>query len=229
MKLPSSSWVIIRWAVVSALFAVTVAIAVDQVKTRDEAAIVAEAAVSASKEEQRKVNTENGKLRLQLNEALGKLGQLGVAAKNLDEAREMQIDALVAQNTALKNYAVAEETSPPERAVARPYAFAPPAPIPIEIPGEAAPAPWYPLATSVVTKRIKDDAVLKWKDNYAMVNHEIERQSKGYNELLAYYKTANPVVKDLLAKAAAKWENNYAQTAYEVERQLEAKRKLDGR
>ena len=62
-----------------------------------------------------------------------------------------------------------------------------------------------------------------------MVNYEIERQSKGYNELLAYYKTANPVVKDLLAKAAAQWKNDYSQTAYEVGRQLEEKRKLDSR
>ena len=227
--MPISSWAFIRWAVVSVLFAGTVAIAVDLVKTRDEAVVVLEAAARASKEEERKANAEIGKLRMRLDDALGKLGQLAVAAKNLDEAREKQIDALVAQNVVLNNHVVTEETSPPQRAAARPYAFAPPAPIPIEIPGEAAPAPWYPLATSVVTKRIKDDAVLKWKDNYAMVNHEIERQSKGYNELLAYYKTANPVVKDLLAKAAAKWENNYAQTAYEVERQLEAKRKLDGR
>lgn len=229
MKLPVSSRIIIRWAVVSALFAGTVAIAVDQVKTRDEAVVVLEAAASASKEEQRKVNTEIGKLRVQLAEALEKLGQLAVAAKNLDEAREKQIDALEAQNAALNNHVATEETSPPQRAVVRPYALAPPPPIPIEVPGEGPPPPWYPLATSVVTKRIKDDAVLKWKDDYSMVNYEIERQSKGYNELLAYYKTANPVVKDLLAKAAAQWKNDYSQTAYEVGRQLEEKRKLDGR
>jgi TRAP-type mannitol/chloroaromatic compound transport system substrate-binding protein len=228
MKSLINPWIIIRWAFVAALFAGTLAISVDVVKTRDEAIAVLESAVSTSKDEQRKSSEELGKVRVKLATALADLKQLDVLTKDLNETREI-IDKLAAHNPVFNNYVETEGAVTPQRAVVRPYALAPPPPIPIEVPGEAPPPPWYPLAPSVVTKRIKDDAIREWKDNYTMVNHEIKRQSEAYNELLAYYKTANPVVKELLAKAAASSGNNYTQVAYEVKRQLEAKKELDGR
>lgn len=237
MKLPISSWVIIRWAVVSVLFAGTVAIAVDQVKTRDEAVIVLESAAKASKEELRKANEESWKLRIQLDDALGKLRQLADAAKNLDEAREKQIDALAAQNKALKNHAVTEETSSPQRAVAMPYAFATPA----AIPGESAPASVYPstapaespfwrsYAGTQILQEIKASANKQWGTNYRMVEFEVKRQKEAYEQFLNYNNSHNKVTKTIVANAVQQWGNDYRMTVYEIKRQLEAKHRIDGR
>lgn len=98
------------------------------------------------------------------------------------------------------------------------------------MPAAAPPLKWWnPPIQYVAAKDIKAAAVSKWKDNYSMVDHEIQRQTEALTKLTQINRTATKPIKDIIAKAVDKWGTNYNMVVFEVERQTEALRRLQTR
>lgn len=78
---------------------------------------------------------------------------------------------------------------------------------------------------------IRKAAVEKWGQNYAMVEHEIERQTAAHQALNGYEnkRWSSPVIRRALNSAGQKWATNFSMVLYEIERQLEAKDRLDSK
>ena len=63
----------------------------------------------------------------------------------------------------------------------------------------------------------KIDALVKWGDDYKMVNYEIEKQTEAYNWIIKQTKYPN-----IIERAEKGWGNDYAMVKYEYERQVSA-------
>lgn len=222
MKTESSNlWPLIRWMTAAVLFALTIGIAVDQVNTKDRdlkalqtkfdvmskdlyATRIRLDKAQKEKSELLQTSMAQAESTLDLIEAHQRVQ---AAQKLVDETRakrEQSESALAAVSTRQQPVTTRSATVP------------------------VIPA-WYPPASSVVTKAIRDNALAEYKDNFASANYEIERQTEAYEKILRYYKTADPGIKALINKAALEYGSNYSSFAYEVERQLEASQKLKAR
>lgn len=222
---PLSCWSIIRWASVCLIYAGTIAIAVDQVKTKDGELMVAEGKLA-------KQRVALGRL---ANDAVD-LGKdvAGIAAAHQQSQEQLVaiqsqmrlLEAMRKTDVAVKNHWESQAV-PAVAPVARPHY----PPVTTSPAVAALPAPvvaeWTPPAPSVLARHIREKAISEWKDDYQMVNHVIETQGKGYQEVLGYYKTGNRSIKDVLNKAAREWPGDYTMMAHTIKSQLEAKAKFD--
>ena len=86
-------------------------------------------------------------------------------------------------------------------------------------------AAWEPPQMSEQTELIKDGAADKWRDNYAMREYEIGKQTAALTKLRELNRLAENG--PLLAAAAEKWPDNYAMMLYEIGKQVAAKSKIE--
>jgi hypothetical protein len=233
MKNPKlmNPWPIIRWAVVTLLFAGTALIAMDQIKTRDAALCVA--------------NTKNDFLKNELLKASQRAAEIAKgAAKTEEKIRkaladyEVQMQAVEAkqrQQEARQTMMAAQVEIPqPAPSFSRlQQVAAPPQVLAASahqaVGGDVSIPVWLPGAPSVINKGIKDRANNRWQTDYSMVNYQIDQDTQNYEKVVRYYKTSIPVVKQILNKAAQRWGTDYGMIIYELENQIEAKQKLDRR
>lgn len=225
-------WAIIRWAVVALLFAGTVTIAVDQMKTKDRALAAAKREIGLLEVDARKANVSREKVGKQAAE----IEQLEQQITTLEAGK--QFDAKLLHNMALRAVVaekkltdfLAAPASATASTVSTTYAgYAAPAPAaPRMMDAPVIPA-WAPPAPSMVTKTIRERAVAEYKDNFSGLNYEIERQTEAFEKIVRYYKTADPFIKSAINKAALEYGFNYSSFAYDVERQIEARQKFQSR
>ena len=221
-------WLIIRWAFVVALFAGTVAVAVDQVRTKDKAIAEARAEIARHKaafenltNEARELGKEAAEYAVSLQQIEGQLDAIKTQVQ-YNQALKKTEDTAAA---VLRTQAVLTQAQP-GRVQAIPAAGKYVAPQSAR--GPVIPQ-WYPPAPSVVAKTIRDNAIAEHKDDYSALNYEITRQTEGYEKLLRYYKTADPFIKGVINKAALDYGSKYSMIAYEVDREIEARKKFQAR
>lgn len=210
MKLPENPWVLVRWSVAAAIYAFSLAIAMDQISIRNNAVKLAEAKVTSLTDELRETTAEK-------NKYLADRNKWKSDATSLAESSKAYMDAVQTREASERNVTV---SSTPEAAPAHAAARAPELP---RIPT------WVPPAPSVVTKSIRDHAAAEHPDDYSMANYEIERQTKAYEKLLRYYQTADPVIKTMISEAAIEHGADYSQLVYSIDRKIEAQRKFNQR
>ncbi|MFD0893713.1 hypothetical protein KBB96_08950 [Luteolibacter ambystomatis] len=104
-----------------------------------------------------------------------------------------------------------------------------PAPVPQPAPARVPIKWWVPENPTTAANQAKAAAMAKWKDDYAMVEYEINRQAEAYNELVDLNKTSNKAIKDIIGRAHEEWKTDYGMMLYETNRQMEALQKLQSR
>lgn len=221
MKTP----IIITTAAAALVCAGTIAIAVDQVKTRDKELADVYGKLGVVKKELITTTKKRDEYQKQSLEWLGKWTDQAQSTLNLIEAQKRVTAATKAVEDAKAMVAQSEVRvvtfpQPVSNSYATTSYATPPPPV---IPA------WSPPAPSVVTKTIRDRAVAEHKDNYSSLNYEIERQTEAFEKIVRYYKTADPFIKAAINKAALEYGANYSSFAYDVERQIEARQKFNGR
>lgn len=228
----SKTWIIVAAVAAAVAFGVTVAVGLDQIKMRD-----GQLAKAANELKQLK-----DQLRAQKSEASGRKRDLAALAENLNgviaasdglkSAQQAVIDHQIemietqkAQIIAMKN--VADIKAASEIRPSSPMPSQVSTNVPIVTPTTV--RWWTPPTPGVAAKEIKAAAAEKWKDNYRMVEHEIERQNEGLQKLTKLNVTYHQAIKEIIAKAVEKWPGNYSQAHYEAERQIEALQNLQKR
>jgi hypothetical protein len=216
-------WLVIRWGFVLLVFILGSAIALDEINVRDKKITELEknrksALLALTKLGKNLEDTQNTRRLMseKLLELQADLPKQFEDAKLLGKLEYLQKD--------LQNFTIEQEnTAVNATPVHRPSSsYVAPIPVPV-IPS------WVPIAPSLLNKQIKDKAIAEWKDDYRMINHSIDSQLEGYDEVISYYKTGNSAVKDLINKAAQKWPGNYRMMSHEIKSQIEAKQQLERR
>lgn len=72
-------------------------------------------------------------------------------------------------------------------------------------------------------EEIKENAKNEWKDNYRMVEFEIDRQVESLDEIIS---NIDSMGRDILDRAMEEWGNNFRMVLFEYDRQLESKKRL---
>lgn len=243
-----STWGIVRWMVVAFMFAATVFVAKDQVERKDKRIreieddlMVAErklnGALSAANEalSLAKSINENGmevagktieglqQLQQQTEDSgktLNLVGSLhGIETSTLRE-ENARLRAEVATLKMAANNRMGRSSALPTSSGA-PYT-------PQQV-KEADLPYWRPPLRRTVDANIRTAAQNEWGDNYAMIEHEIKRQTEAYDKLLQYNKDYRPVTKQIIARAVEKNGDKWSLVVYEIERQIEALQRLNGR
>lgn len=229
MKLPSiTPWLVIRWSFVGLLFAGTVAVAVDQLKSRQtqieklaQKLELAQEANSQSALEKKRMTATCTDLKSENQRLKDYIAQLHTAVDEAQTANGKHVKALEDLVSGLESATVPTSRPP----VASPQAYLPQPVIPV-IPEPQTPA-WIPPPSWQIAKLIKGRALAKWKDDFSMVEHEVTQQTTALNTLIQYNKYA--ANRPLLARAAIEWPDDYHMMQYEFEKQVEALKKLSGR
>lgn len=229
MKNPNmmNPWVIVRWAFVTTLFAGTVIVAMDQVKTRDALLIVAAKKNDFLKKELSNVSKQASELGKNIVQNKEETRQAIAEANAGIKRMQSLIDSQLQHNLTEINAIALQPVTPSPSLRPRHYATA--APSDEVVLTESLIPVWLPGAPSVITKGIKDRANIRWNKDYSMVNYQIDKDTKDYEMVVRYYKTANPSIKDILNRAAKQWGTDYGMIIYEIEKQIQAKQKLDNR
>lgn len=148
--------------------------------------------------------------------------------KKANEAATELINAYKARDEAKANTPVQTPANYSSAVPQGPPSYIPPITKAVEV---ETPAPnWQMPNRNQAMAVARKVATEKWKDNYSMLEYEIERQMEGYDKLAQYYKQNwKPLMRNLLNSSAQKWPDNYSMMVYEIERQIDAKERLDGR
>lgn len=88
---------------------------------------------------------------------------------------------------------------------------------------------WIPEAPQVVARKIKDRATREHGNDFSAAKYEIEWQTEAHEKLLRYHKMNNMTVNDILAKAAFEKGEDFRGMVWEVERQLDAAKVIQTR
>lgn len=219
-----SHWLLIRWGFVALIYAGTVAIAVDQLKS--------------SRVEKERQGKEITALTVELQASQRKALKSQAAAEEWEQkglqladqfkkyiAAQKTVDESNARIQELKSQMVQTRTIEQPIALRAPVAdYHPTVASPVVNPP---PPAWVPPQMHMQAKLIKGRAEAKWKNNYSMVNHEIESETQALERLrdLNRY-TAN---KPFLAWAAEKWPDDFSMMVHEFDRQTTAKAEIDSR
>lgn len=234
MKLPEKPWVLVRWSAVALIYAGTIAVAVDQVKTRDAEIAKLEQRGNSLKKSSLAGAAEQRRLTLRCQEYEEKLqrvrelaDQLKAAGDTAIEAYKNEVALLKASNEVRKTINAQLLSSPAPTisqqattvATAPVYRATDPAENPI----------WKSYSGTRILQEIKASANNQWGTDYRMVEFEVKRQKEAYEQFLDYNKSYNKVTKTIVANAVQQWGNDYRMTVYEIKRQLEAKQRIDGK
>lgn len=229
----TNPWVIIRWSSVVILYVATLLIAIDQVgmarqemiRFKIESSRALSKANEAKNEAQQNIRSQAYKAKLNEDTYKNKITLLEDSVKLLDELVKTSNSEKRLQAQANIDMVMGKTSPMVARQVSVPSSPALQKPVILEQPLVW----WSPPLRASVAKNIKEAAFAKWKDNYQMVDYEIENQTEAYDTLLSYNKNYRPEVKNIIARAINKWKSNYAMVVYEIESQIEAKERITNR
>lgn len=238
MKLPSlNPWLIIRWSFVALLFAGTIAVAVDQVATRDRKVSELKSKITAMQKSIDKSGPEIYRLNGLIDqhedansELLGMSTRMQNLTNELQKNHEREIQAYKTQ-IALSNLKAATVSVGSSSQLSTPPAtpvLAQPAAVSRQSKESGNPF-WNTFQGATIMKTIKADADREWGKDYKMVEYEQGKQKAAYEEILEYKKSYNKVTQGVVADAFTQWGTNYKMVVYEIKKQLAAKQRLDGR
>lgn len=232
------------WSAFLLVYGITLAICLDQIRQRDaqitrQKEIVNEVSVKIAKlsKESAKLQAESRLNLERFEEAKSKIDSSVAAMESINKVSDLvakmqsesppEAPTISLQENAKRQ--IAERQAILESIQSNQPAVSAVVPTLASSSADAAPKPWVPPSQAAAAKIIKDKAIAEWKDNYSMVNYNIERETSSFQKLLQYNRNPSAIIKNQLAKAAQEWPNNYSMMVYSVERQLDAKQKLDGR
>lgn len=212
-----SPWVMVRWGIAFLIYMGTLGIAFDQFGIKNKELAEAKAEKEKFRKEINSAKAKGELHRFEKEDWRRKAVDLANSTQSLLDVNKKLVDHQKTMDLSVESTVKTtrvESVTIPRSAVA-----------------EAAPVipNWYPLAPSLVAKTIRDNAIANNKDNYSLINYDIERNTEAYEKILRYYKTADPFIKKAINKAALEYGTKFSMFAYDVERQIESRQKFDGK
>lgn len=224
----ASPWRIIRWIAAAAVYAATLAIAVDQVRTKSAALEDAErqlaeirkssAVIGHGLQNMAELNRES----MELTEKL-KAGLIAEQERQKAEAIS-KLEGLmekVKESARLQAQVDAVRPTPAAPVTPRPVA-----PVVVKQASEPELPWWKPRLRSKVDAAIRADAQNHWKKDFTMVEYQIRTETEAYDKLLDYNKDWRPETHGIIARAIKEYGSDWSLVVYEVEKQIAAKARL---